>query len=239
MSNPPFNGYVARFEMPIIAPPPASFQGTVADYYQQLQVQLTVTIAGPNGEFLDIALAKAPNATTTPDGTLFAMTGGFVRYYPDGAAVPSPDNLTTAAGGALVLKSWADDVLAQRRAFPPGTPPISRVYYLGVDQTLTAALLRLQTARMSEAALRASWKDQIGSAPASGTTLDQLIDQHNTRVMGGLGDVFVEPATAIGTAAPGATAETFAFSLRMANCDSPAAYVSPMPTFRGAPYYDL
>ena len=229
--------------MPMVAPPPADNQGTPLDYYQQLQIQIGLATSGPNNEFVDISLAKAANPTnSTPiDATLLAMTGGFVRYYSSGMSVPSPDNFTAPPEGVLMLKVWAADVCAQQVDFPPDTPALGRIYYVGADQTLTSTILRTETAKMSDAALRASWRDQQGTAASANTTRDQLIDQHNTRVMTGLADVFVEAGSAIGKAAQDGTAtvETYKFTLRLMNCDAPIGYVSPLPIFAGAPYYDL
>ncbi len=242
-SPPPFTGYVPRFEMPVIAPPPANYQGALLDYYQQLEIDLGLAMSGPNNEFVDITLAKAANATNSipVDATLFAMTGGFVRHYPNGTVVPSPDSFTSPPEGVLVLTVWLEDIATQQRAFPADTPAMGYIYYVGVDQTQTSAILRTETAKMSDAALRASWKDQQGAAPAAGTTLDDLIDQHNARVMMGLGAVFVDGGTPIGKAAqdPTTSVETYRFTLRMTGGGNPVTYVSPVPIFTGAPYYDL
>jgi hypothetical protein len=241
--DPPFTGYVPRFEMPIIAPPPSTYQGAALDYYQQLQLDLGLAMSGPNGEFVDFTLTKAANATSSApiDATLFAMTGGFVRYYPANLTVPSPDGFTAPADGVIELGVWLDDVLAQQRAFPPDTPSISRIYYVGVDLDQTTALLQNETAKMSDAALRASWKTQLNAPPPDGTTHDQLVDQHNGCVMAGLASVFVDAGTPIGKAAQDSAApvETYLFTLRMTDSGPPMTYVSPLPSFIGAPYYDL
>lgn len=242
-SDPPFTGYSPRFEMPIIAPPPPAYQGAAVDYYQQLQIALGLAMSGPNGEFVDFTLTPAANATSsTPlDATLFAMTGGFVRYYPLNMAVPSPDSFLAPANGVIAVTVWLDDVLAQKRAFPADTPAISRVYYVGVDLSQTTAILRSETAKMSDAALRASWKTQLNTAPPIGTTHDQLIDQHNSCVMNGSASVFVDAGTPIGKAAQDTAAaiETYKFTLRMTDSGPPMTYVSPLPTFIEAPYYEF
>lgn len=245
MPNPatPFTGYVPRFEMPIVPPPPANYPGAPVDYYQQLQIELALAASGPNGEFLDVTMTRAPNSTNTApiDATFFAVTGGFVRYYPSGSTVPSPDNFLAPANGVIALTVWLGDVLAQQRAFPVDTPATGRIYYVGSDQSETSAFLRTETAKMSDAALRASWKDQQGSAPPAGTTSDDLIDQHHTRVMIGLGAVFVDAGTPIGKAVrdTAVTAETYKFTIRLTDNSAPMNYVSALPLFRGAPYYDL
>jgi hypothetical protein len=239
----PFTGYKPGFEMPIVAPPAGADQATALAYYQQLQIEIGLALSGPNGEFVDITLAKAANATNTNsvDATLFAITGGFARYYPGNMAVPSPDNFTAPADGVLVLTVWIEDIAAQQQAFPPDIPAIGRIYYVGVDLAETTTLLRGETARMSDAALRASWKAQLSASPPSGTTHDQLVDKHNGFVMAGAASVFVDAGTPIGKIAQDTTAavETFTFTLRMTSSDAPIAYVSPLPTFKGAPYYDL
>ena len=241
--TPPFTGYKPGFELPIVAPPPANYQGAPLAHYQLLQIQVAVATSGPNGEFVDITLAKAANAINSNpvDATLFAMTGGFVRYYPYDMAVPSPDNFTAPADGVLVLTVWIEDLTAQQHAFPPDTPAIGRIYYVGADLAQTTTILRGETARMSDAALLASWKAQLNAAPPAGTTHDQLIDKHNGFVMAGSASVFVDAGTPIGKAAQDNTAavETYKFTLRMTNGNLPIVYVSPLPTFKGAPYYDL
>lgn len=238
-SPPPFTGYKPGVELPIIAPPLATDPAAALAFYQQLQIQISLAASGPNGEFIDISLAKA--GVSPLDATLFAMTGGFVRFYAAGATIPSPDNFVDAARDILMLTTWLGDVEAQQRRFPPDTPPIGHVYYVGVDQPQTALILRAETAKMSEAALRASWKAAQSSAAPPSTTIDALVDAHNLRVMGGTGSVFVTPGTAIGRAAEavGTTVETYTFTLRTTTCGPPVSYVSPLPVFKGAPYYDL
>lgn len=241
MSAQAFTGYVPRIDLPIVALPPDSFTGQPAAYYQQLQLMLDVAPSGPNDEFADIGLSPDPNGTATPDPTLFAMAGGFVRCFPAGATIPSPDGFSDPARDSLMLTVWIGDIEAQQRGFPPDTPPVARIYYVGIDAVATAATLRLQTALMSEAALRASWKaEQFTSAP-SGTTPDQLIDAHNLRVMTGVGSVFVDPGTAIGKAAPdiGGPVGSFRFTLRVSAAGAPPTYVSPLPLFAGAPDFEL
>lgn len=242
-SSPPFTGYKPGLEMPIVAPPSVSDQGTPLAYYQQLQVQVEVTTSGPNGEFADVILAKAANATnSTPvDATLFAMTGGFVRYYPSNMPVPSPDNFTAPADGVLVLTVWIEDVAVQQRALAPEIPAMGRIYYVGVDLTQTTTILRSETAKMSDAALRASWKAQLNAAPPSGTTHDQLIDKHNGFVMAGAASIFVDAGSPIGKAIQdnSAATETYKFTLRLTNSGSPIGYVSPLPVLRGAPYFEF
>ena len=241
MTDPtPFTGYVPRFEFPVVAPPPPSFSGSPEDYYQQLPFALSTEVSGPNGEFVDITLARTGN-TGPVEATLYAMTGGFVRYYPEGMTVPSPDGFAAPAGGVLVLTTWAGDVEAQQRVFPPGTPSIGRIYYVGVDATQTALVLRTETARMSEAVLRVSWRAQQSTAPPPNTTLDALIDAHNERVMTGAGSVFVDGGSSIGKAAQDTSAaiDTFRFTLRMAASGPPPAYISPTPVILGAPFYDF
>lgn len=238
-----FNGYKPRLEMPVVAPPPASFTGAPLDYYQGLQIDVGVVISGPNNEYVDITLARAANSSlTTPvDATLYAMTGGFVTFYPEGMQVPAPDSFEAPVNGVVVLTTWIDDVTTQQRVFPPDMPAIGRVYYVGVDLAQTALILKNETLKMSDAALRVSWKNQNGTAAPSGTTHDDLAEQHKTLVMTGLGSVFVDGGTAIGRAAQDTAAgtETYTFSLRMADSGPPMSYVSPIPVFRGVPYYEL
>lgn len=227
--------------MPVIAPPPDSFTGPPEDYYQQLEAALTLTASGANDEFLTIALTSAPNSTVPPDPALFAMTGGFVRHYPPGTIIPSPDSFSDPSAGTLVLTTWLGDIEAQARAFPPGTPPISRIYYIGVDSAATAILLRVQTATMSEAALRASWKSEQGSAAPANAPVGDLVDAHNQRVMGGTGSVFVEGGTPIGQMTKELTAavDTYRTILRITDNGTPPAYAALPPTLIGAPYYEL
>jgi len=236
-SPPPFTGYVPRFKMPIIAPPPLGFTGTPDDYYLQLQIALTLVVSGPNGEFVDIGLTRATGGSVALDPTLFAMTGGFVRHYPPGMPIPSPDGFVDAQNGVLVLATWIGDVEAQRRNFPPDTPATSRIYYVGVDLLATETMLRAEIALMHDAALRASWRDTQNTPPPA--THDALVDAHKLRVMAGAASVFVDGGTAIGKAAQDGTAsaETYRFTLRMTAGGSPPAYVSPLPNFGGAPYY--
>ncbi len=238
---PPFTGYRPRFEMPIIAPPPAGYPGSAEDYYQQLQVEVAVTLSGPNGEFADLALTRTPTGALAPDPSLFAVMGGFVRCYPAGTAIPSPDLFVEPARDSLVLTVWIDDIEAQRRAFQADTPPISRVYYVGIDAVETATLLRIETSRMSEAALRASWKSAQQTSPPPGTTTADLIDAHNLRVMNGTGALFVDGGTCIGKMTKDLTAalETFRITMRMTDDGTPPVYVPPLPTFLAAPYYVL
>jgi hypothetical protein len=234
-------GYKPRLEMPVIAPPPAANTGTPLTYYQGLQLQVTVAVSGPNGEFADVTVLQAPNAQNPPavDPTFFAMTGGFVTCYPMNSAVPSPDNFAAPAGGVILLKVWSGDVLAQQKVFPPDVPALGRVYYVGFDATQTNPMLRIEVAKMSLPALKASWKDRQGTPPSASITLDDLIEHHLARVMLGSGDVFVDGGTPIGKAVLDSTAAvpTYKFAMRMTNCDAPISYVSPLPILKGAPYY--
>lgn len=236
----PYAGYKPRLEMPVVSPPPANTAAPLA-YYQGLQIQVEVAASGPNGEFADITVAQAANAQNPPavNPTLFAMTGGFVRNYPKNSIVPSPDNLAAPVGGVILLKVWSGDVLAQQKVFPPDVPALGRVYYVGVDETQTNPMLRVEIAKMSIPALKASWKEQQGAPPSGATTNDDLIDQHLARVMLGHADVFVDGGTPISKAALDTTAAvpTYKFTVRMTNCDAPISYVSPLPIFKGAPYY--
>lgn len=238
---PPFTGYTPRFEMPIIGPPPASFSGPPADHYLQLQIQLAVTLSGSNGEFVDFSLTHSAGGTVALDPTLFAMTGGFVRCYPPGTPIPSPDSFSDATRSVLVLTTWLGDIEAQQRGFPPDTPSIGRIYYIGIDAAATSAVLRAETDKMGDAALQASWKAEQSTSPAPGTTHNVLVDAHNQRVMAGTGAVFVDPGAAVGKAMRDAasSAETYRFALRMVSAGPPPAYVSPLPNFGGAPYYEL
>lgn len=236
-----FTGYVPRFEMPIVPRAPDSASSSPQAFYQQLQVDLALAVSGPGGVFLDITLAKGANASSSPDSTLFAMTGGFVAFYPAGSTVPSPDSFSDPVRGVLVLTPWLGDVEAQKRTFPPDTPRPGRIYYVGVDEAATKPILRDETARMSDAALRASWTEAKGSAPPPGTASAALIDAHNDRVMAGTGSVFVDGRTPIGKAVQDnmAAVETYRLTLRMTNLGPPVSYVSPLPAIRGAPYYAL
>ena len=239
-SAPPFTGYRPHLAMPVIAPPPDGFAGTPDDYYQQLQIDLTLAASGPSGEFVEIALAPVTGSSLAIDPTLFAMTGGFISCFPAGAVIPSPDNLVDPIRTTLVLTVWFGDIEAQQRRFPPGTPPLGRIYYVGIDPSGTAVLLRAETARMSDAALRASWKAQQ-TASSSGIDRETLIDAHTARVMSGTGSVFVTGATRIGTIPPvaGAAGPTYAFTLRTSDAGPSPVYVSPLPVLIGAPYYGL
>jgi hypothetical protein len=239
----PFTGYTPGFSMPVIAPPPENFSGSAEDYYEQLPTQLAMAVSGPDGAFADFTLTGAPNAGQPPDPTLFAVTGGFVRHYPPGTSIPSPDNFIEPQQGVLMLSTWLGDIEAQTRVFPPDTPPIARVCYVGVDPVATALILRAEIDLMHDPELRASWKtgQGNGSAPPAGTLHPALVDAHKLRVMAGDASVFVTAGTAIGKAIQdqAAAVETYRFTLRMVSAGSPAAYVSPLPTFIGAPYYDL
>jgi hypothetical protein len=239
-SAPPFSGYRPYLAMPVIAPRPDGFAGTPDDYYQQLQIDVALTASGPGGEFVDIALSAATGSTLGIDPTLFAMTGGFISCFPAGASIPSPDNLVDPNRDTLILTVWLGDIEAQQRKFPPGTSPLGRVYYAGIDPTGTAAILRTETAKMSDAALRASWKAQQ-TTTVSGVDREALIDAHNSRVMSGTGSVFVNGGTPIGTIRPvaGASDPTYAFTLRATDAGPSPAYVSPLPVLIGAPYYGL
>lgn len=234
-----FTGYVPRFEMPIVPRAPDGTSSATQAFYQQLQVTIGLALSGPGGAFLDIMLAQAANASSSPNPTLFAMAGGFVRFYPAGAGVPSPDGFSDPAQGVLMLTPWLGDVEAQKRAFPPDTPRPGAIYYVGVDEAATKLILRDETARMSEAALRASWTEVKGAAPPPGTSPSDLIDAHNDRVMAGTGSVFVDGGTPIGKAVQDVSAavETYRFTLRMTNLGPPIVYVSPLPAIRGAPYH--
>jgi hypothetical protein len=227
--------------MPIIAPPPTTFSGPPLSYYQQLQIDLQMIASGPNGEFAAFTLAPVAGASVAPDPTLFAMTGGFVGYYPPNTPIPSPDNYTDPQRGVLMLTTWLGDFEAQTRAFPPDVPATGRIYYVGVDPIETKLILRAEAEKMKEPALRASWKAQQGSAAASNTTPGALVDAHTLRVMTGQGSVFVEGGAAIGKAAldVSAAAQTYAFALRMTDCGNPMNYVSPVPLFSGIPYFVL
>ena len=235
--------YTPKLELPVIKAAPVG--GSPAAYYQQLQINVVVTSSGLGGEFADIAITRVANPQTPPaiDATLFAMMGGFVRYFPPGTIVPSPDNLVAPAGGVLVLQVWAADILAQERAFPPTIPSLGRVYYVGVERTATEQLLRIQVAKMSIAALIASWKDVQGAAPPQNISDDDLIDHHWARVIQAPSttthpSVFVDPGTPIGKAAQNG-AESFQFSLRTTKCRAPISYVSPLKVFKGAPFLTL
>lgn len=225
--------------MPVIAPPPDTFVGNPEDYYQQLGMQIAIATSGVGGAFLDISMTGAASASPPPDPTLFAMTGGFLRFYPPGTSIPSPDAFIEPQQGVLVLTTWLGDVEAQAKAFPATTPPIGRVYYVGVDAVATGGILRVETAKMSEKALRASWKSATGSAPPAATTLTDLIDAHNARVMGATGSLFVEGGTPIGAVAFDASLNAYRLTLRMTSNDASSGYVSPAPVFMGAPYYEL
>jgi hypothetical protein len=221
--------------MPMIAPPttPADLAAPAA-YYQGLPLQAAVAISGPNGEFADITVT--PNGPPTKYGTLFAMTGGFASFFPAGEAVPSPDNIL-APVDLLLLVVWPGDVLAQKKVFPPDVPALGHIYYLGADAVATKPLLRVQVDTMSTSALQASWKVHMG--PPAPTLRADLIDKHLDYVMQGRAGVFVDGGAPIGQAILDNTlaAPAYKITIRMSNCDAPLSYVSPLPIFRGAPYF--
>lgn len=237
MPNPPHPGYKPRLEMPVIAPPTtAADLAAPAAYYQALALQVAVAISGPNGEFADITMTR--NNPPAVDGTLFAMTGGFASFFPAGTPVPSPDNIL-APVDLLLLSVWADDVLAQKKSFPPDVPALGSIFYLGVDAVPTETLLSVQVDTMSTPALRASWKARMGTPALQGTSRADLIDKHLHYVMLGQASVFVDGGAKIGQAVLDNTLVPPAckITIRMTNCDAPISYVSPLPIFRGAPYY--
>lgn len=241
--DPPFDGYAPRLEMPVVMPPPASFTGTAADYYAQAPMYVDLAASGSNGDSALITLTRAAGTGEPLEATLYAMTGGSVTFYPANATVPSPAGAFTApaTSGVLALKVFPVDVVNQKLEFPSDTPAIGFVYYVGADPAKCHDALRIATTQMKDPELRISWLSGQGSLPDTSWTREDLIDQHVGRVMLGSADVFVTAGTPIGAAAavPSASVETYQFTLSTINSDPPLHYISPVPLFRGAPFYDL
>ena len=241
MTNSGSSGYSPAFIMPVIAPPPQGFSGPFQQYYAALGLVVTATETGDViRQGLEIKIAKAA-LTAAVDGTLFAMTGGFVQYFPSGLILPTPDQQVSPAGGALELRVWIKDVDSQLKGFPAGVTPIASILYLGVQAPSVLAALQIEVAKMKEPPLRQSWKQANGgtAAPAN-MTVAALAADHLNRVMLGQAAVFVDGGTVLGQAALADDADPgqgVKFELQFLDAANPGAYISPAFAISGAPFY--
>src|SRR2546422_9658521 len=105
--------YTPQFAMPVVAPPAAGGAYPSAS-------DLTVTSTGTHQQ-LQIDLA-----VTVPKH-LYAMSGGLVRYYPAGKALPTKGNDPPPGAGSVVLQTWAADVAWLKKNLHAGVPPLVTV----------------------------------------------------------------------------------------------------------------
>jgi hypothetical protein len=217
--------YKSRFSMPVIAPPPAAQTDDPAGYYASLNATVSITPTTHDGGLrIEISpLAQAP---------LYAIFSGLVHYLPPNAPLPG-STLVAPAKGALVLRVSLPDFSKSLASFPPGTPCISTILYLGVEQASVATALLPEVQKIGAAGLKHLWATTHSGNPPPGT---DFAADFLGRVLAGSVGVFVDGGVALGNAAT-VSPTSAAFELRVMDAATPKAYLSPLGLLLGATSY--
>lgn len=225
-------GYSPLFHMPLIAGPP---EGTdPASHYAAIDASNTTlaTFQGDNRITF--------NLSDQSQSTIFAMTGGRVRFYPPGASLPDGTTESSPAGfGTVGLEPWTADVSQLAQATPdgvvPGSEPPAHILYSNVNATEFSNAMAPHISEMSIPALQSSWSGG-GSAPANRSPLEtDFLGQ----VMTGDTFVFLPGGSAIGAAGPSTAIATdvqmdLAFVNTGSSLFSPQVLLTYMPSIAGA-----
>ena len=220
-------GYESVFTLPIIVPPAGADAGNPVGYNASVNATVSIT---PTLNDAGIRIEVSPKER----GRLFAMFSGLVYFLPPNAAIPD-SILVAPPGGGLVLSVSLPDFSKSLASFPPGTPCVSTVVYLGLEQATVASALLPEVNKIGAFALQRLWATAHTGAPPVNT---DFAADYLSRVMTGAVGVFVDGGAVLGEA-NAASLTTAAFELRVTDAGTPRSYISPLGLLKGAPFYDF
>ena len=185
-------GYIEKFILPVIAPPPSS----PASYYLTVASKVQV-LSSPPGVSVTV--------TDPTLADLLAMCGGSVSVVRGGEQLPDG---TAAAADSLLVITWTPDWRALDARLPLGYPVPTWFIYGGVDLAEVEKALKPVVDALDDAFLRYNHPPPVPSDHAT------LVQDYLTSVIGGQAGVFVPGGMPIGRGSGGAV------SLRILDADN-------------------
>lgn len=161
-------GYSPIFHMPLIAGPAEGVDP--AAHYSAIEAATTTLASFSPDNRISINLSDQSHSS------VFAITGGRVRFFPLGATLPDGSLESSPAGfGTVGLEPWTADIGQLAQPTPDGVLPSSQppahILYSNIDEAEFTNAMRTHLSEMSVPALQASWGGG-GAAPFNRTPLE-------------------------------------------------------------------